>query len=208
MARPAQWLLRGGCLLAGMLSTSTSLPAQAQDWRLTAAVTHVWFSSVVRDTTVAEPTYDLEPTTSFGLRLERQVSQFHVGIGVSYLGTHLRVHSAAISLADQEFTLTRWQVAALLTMPLLRVGANGAGLALAVGPAIAIWKPTDEDSRSRFAGDASLQFHAPVTPRWNLLATGGGTVSASPMNDDEVPDEFVKTTLWAWQAGLGLQYAF
>lgn len=206
MARGARWPMVLGSLLVGILAGSKSLPAQSQSWRFTATANQTWFSSVVSDTTASEPKYDLQPTPSFGLLIEHRVSHFHVGLGVSHLGTHLRVIGPSVSIADQEFTFTRWQVAALLTVPLLPVGTEGAGLALSAGPALSIWKPTGEASRSRFAGAAALVLNAPLSTQWSLLASGGGTVSASPMNTDELPDGFVRTTLWAWQAGIGLRY--
>ncbi len=99
-------------------------------------------------------------------------------------------------------------MAALVTVPLARLGSDGAALNLSAGPVLGLWSLTDADTRTRFGGTASLQLAAPITPSWQLLATLGGSVSGSPFNATDVPDFFDTTTLWATGAGLGIQYAF
>jgi len=206
MARSTRWTMTG-FLLVGLISHSDILMAQAPGWRFTATASQHWFSSVVADTASASSeTYDMEPAASVGVLADKGIWRLRVGLGVSYLTTRLRVTSPLVSIADQAFQFTRWQVAALVTVPILEVGTGGAGLALSAGPALSLWTPTGGDSRNRVSGVATLLFHAPIAPRWNLLASGGGAVSGSPMNTSEIPAEFVATTLWAWQAGLGLQY--
>jgi len=199
--------MRTGCLLVGLVSHSAILMAQASGWQFTATANQHWFSSVVADTaTSSEETYDMEPAASIGMLADKGIGHLRVGLGVSYLTTRLRVTGPLVSIADQAFQFTRWQVAALVTVPIFEVGTGGAGLALSAGPALSLWTPTGEDSRNRLSGVATLLLHAPIAPRWNLLASGGGAVSGSPMNGSEIPDEFVATTLWAWQVGLGLRY--
>lgn len=207
MVRVARWMMATGSLLAAVSIGSTESRAQEAGWRFTAVAAQSSFSSIVRDTTTSSnESYDLEPRPSFGMLADKGVGRVRIGLAVSYLVTHLRVTSSLVSIADQEFQFSRWQAAALATVRLFGVGTGGAGLALSAGPALAVWTPTGEDSRTRFAGVATLLFNAPITPKWNLLATGGGAVSGSPMNSNDIPPEFVATTLWAWQVGLGVQY--
>jgi hypothetical protein len=100
------------------------------------------------------------------------------------------------------------EISALLTFPLVRLGARGAEFLATAGPTLTIWHITGEQSQSVFGGSASLQFGVPISPGWRLLATAGGSLSGSPVEDVPLSDEFEPTSVLSGRVGLGLQHGF
>jgi len=193
---------------AAMATRPTGLAAQEPTWRLTAGGSQVWFGGGLRDTTASDVAFSLTPTTAWGLAADHALGRLRLGIGLSYLSTTLRVVGPEITIIDETFDLRQFEIAALVTLPPLRVGSSGAGFLFSAGPALDIWSVTNENSRTRFGGLVALLFTAPITPGWTLLASAAGSASGSPFEASELPADFESSTLWTGRIGFGVQYAF
>ncbi|HOX20898.1 MAG TPA: hypothetical protein PLI70_08240 [Gemmatimonadales bacterium] len=184
------------------------LAAQGPTWQLSVGAGQTWFSGGMTDTTSTDVSYTLTPTITWAATADRSVGDFRLGIGLSYLSAHLKLSGPDVELVDRSLEAREWTIAALVTVRVLRVGKGGAGFSLSAGPALGLWTITGLDSRTTIGGIAGLQFAAPISEGWRLLASGGGSVSGSPFESTDLPAEFEPSTLWGGQVGLGLQYAF
>jgi len=208
MGRCGNWksLLRGTIVL--LTIPAATLAGQEQTWRVTATAAQTWFSSGLDDTTTIEGDWGLAPKVTWGLAADRAVGKVRVGLGLSYVSSHIQVSDEQVTIIEGTLDLSQVGVAAFLTVPLVRLGSEGAAIELSAGPVLGIWSLTDADARTRLGGAATLQLTAPLTPNWLLLATLGGSVSGSPFSTSDLPDFFEATTLWATAAGLGIRHAF
>jgi hypothetical protein len=187
---------------------AATLAGQAPSWRVTATAAQTWFGGGLDDTTTTEGNWGLTPKLTWGLAADRAMGKVRVGLGLSYVSTHVQVSDEQVTLIEGTLDLRQVGVAAFVTVPLLRLGGEGAAIDLSAGPVLGIWSLTDADARTRLGGAATLQVSAPLAPSWLLLATLGGSVSGSPFDTGDIPDFFEATTLWAAAAGLGIRYAF
>jgi len=194
-----------GLLLASVVLAPT-VAAQEGSWRVSAAAGQDWFSGGVRDTTEAALRYSLRPATEWSLGVDHAIGTIRLGVGASYLSSRFQAAGSDYTLTDEGTAFRQWRVSLLATIPILRVGARGA-LALAAGPVLGFWDITDADGRTTVGGVASLQLDTPLSARWTLLTDASGSASGSPFLPEEVPPDFERTTLWAWQVGLGARYA-
>jgi len=208
MGRTVAWRLVVGGMLVTLTRSADSLGAQEQAWRVTATAAQTWFSGGLDDSTMTEGDWSLAPRVSWGFAADRALGKVRLGLGLSYVSSKIQVEGEAITITEGTLDVAQWGIAALVTVPLLRLGSSGAAVDFSAGPVLGIWTLTDEDSRTRIGGTASLQVAAPISGAWRLLATAGASVSGSPFNTGDVPPEFETTTLWASGGGLGLQYAF
>jgi hypothetical protein len=208
MGRCGSWksLLCGTIVL--LTIPAATLAAQEQPWRVTATAAQSWFSGGLNDSTTIEGNWSLTPKVTWGLAADRAVGKVRVGLGLSYVSSHIQVSDEQITLIEGTLDLSEVGVAAFVTVPLVRLGREGAGIDFSAGPVLSVWSLTDADTRTRLGGTAALQVTAPLTPSWRLLATLGGSVSGSPLNTSDLPDFFEATTLWATAAGLGIRHAF
>jgi len=207
MNRGELWGVAGLCLAMCGATLAPPLAAQEAGWRLTASTAQGWFNGGVRDSTDDVLDYSLRSTVIWGLGADHSLGKMRIGVGLSYLTSNFQAVGPDITLVDEGFVFTQFGVTAVVTVPVLRVGNAGAGLSLSAGPALGFWSVTNSDSRTTFGGVAGLQFAAPITPKWDLLATGSGAASGSPFLPGELPTDFERTTLWTWQVGIGARYA-
>ncbi len=208
MGGRTKWSSVLGGVLAFLALPAAGLAGQEGAWHLTATAAQTWFSGGLDDTTTTDGKWSLAPKMTWGISADRAVGTIRIGLGLSYLSSNLHLASDPITITENTLDIAQWGVSALVTVPLLRLGTAGAAVHLSAGPVLGIWAITEEDSRTRFGGTATLQVTAPLASSWHLLATLGGTVSGSPFNTDDLPPEFETTTLWASRVGLGVQYAF
>jgi len=208
MGRCGSWksLLRGMIVL--LTIPAATLAGQEQTWRVTATAAQAWFSGGLDDTTTTQGNWALTPNVTWGVAADRAVGKVRVGLGLSYTSSHVQVSDDQVTLIEGTLDLSQVGVAAFMTVPLVRLGSEGAAIDLSAGPVLGIWSLTDADARTRIGGAARLQLTAPLAPSWHLLATVGGSVAGSPFGTSDLPDPFEATTLWATTAGLGMQYAF
>ncbi|HMU61619.1 MAG TPA: hypothetical protein PKA66_07545 [Gemmatimonadales bacterium] len=208
MGRCETWksLLRGTLVLLSI--PTATLAGQGQTWHVTATASQTWFSGGLDDTTASEGTWGLTPKLTWGLAADRELGKVRVGLGLSYISSHIQVSDEQVTLIEGTLDLREVGVAAFVTVPLVRLASEGASIDLLAGPVLGIWSLTDADTRMRIGGAATLQVTAPLTPTWLLLATLGGSVSGSPFDTSDLPDFFEATTLWATTAGLGVRHAF
>lgn len=194
--------------IVGATSLAPGLAAQERDWQLSASAGQTWFNGGMTDTTSTDLSYTLSPTVTWAVSADRTVGDFRLGIGLSYLSANFTLRGPDVELVDLTLDVREWAIAALVTVPLLQVGKGGAGFSLSAGPALGFWTITGLDSRTTIGGIAALQFAAPISEGWRLVASGGGSVSESPFEATDLPAEFEPSTLWGGQVGLGVQYAF
>lgn len=194
--------------IVAALSFAHGLAAQERPWQLSASAGQTWFSGGMTDTTSAGLSYTLTPTVTWAATADRTVGDFRLGIGLSYLSANFMLRGPDVELVDRTLDVREWAIAALVTVPVLRVGKSGAGFSLSAGPALGLWSITGLDSRTTIGGVAALQFAAPISESWRLVASGGGSMSESPFEAPDLPAEFEPSTLWGGQVGLGVQYAF
>jgi hypothetical protein len=184
------------------------LAAQATSWTLSAGAGQTWFSGGMADTTSTALSYTLTPTITWAVAADHRVGDFRLGLGLSYLSANLKLSGPDVELVDRSLDAREWAIAALVSVPVLRVGKGGAGFSLSAGPALGSWTITGLDGRTTIGGVAALQFAAPITEGWRLVASGGGSVSESPFEAADLPVEFEPSTLWSGRVGLGVQHAF
>jgi len=205
MSKASWW----GTLLVVIMTVAadvSALDAQEPGWRLTAGASHAWFGGGATDTTGAGLSFGPTPSVSWSLGADHPVGGVRLGLQLSYFSASLQISGAGVRLVSEDTHLREVQLAALVSVPLLRVGASGAGLTLAAGPTVDFWSITDADNRTRGGAIAALLFGAPIAPHWTLLATAAGTVSGSPFDAAELPVEFEPTTLLGGRVGLGVRY--
>jgi hypothetical protein len=194
------------CLLVGLAFPAGGVAAQEPRWGVTSGASQTWFSGGLRDDSPGAADYTLSPTVAWGLSGDRALGKVRLGLGVSYLSTGLQVSGTGITISDETLGATEWGVAALVGIPLLRLGGGDADVTLSTGPTVGFWSLTGADSRSVVGGTAILRFAAPVTPAWRLLVTVGGRVSGSPFLPSDLPAGFELSTLWGAQVGVGVRY--
>ena len=208
MVRRGKWKAVLGGMIVVLAVPAASLTGQEGAWHLTATAAQTWFSGGLADTTTTDGNWGLAPKVTWGITADRAVGKVRLGLGLSYVSSHVQVSGEQVTLIESTLDVRQVGIAALVTVPLIRLGGAGAAVRLSAGPMLGVWSLTDADARTRVGGTATLQLTAPITTSWHLLATLGGSVSGSPFNPDDVPDFFETTTLWATAAGLGIQYAF
>ena len=206
MSKPRRWGALTALMLAGLVGVAPSLGAQEAGWRLTGGASHAWFGGGATDSTGSGLSFGPTPSVEWSLGADHPVGQVRVGLQLSYLSASLQISGAGVRIVSEDTHFSQIQLAALVSVPLLRVGGSGAGLTLAAGPTVDFWSITDTDSRTRGGAIAALLFGAPIAPRWTLLIAAAGTLSGSPFNTNELPLEFEPSPLLGGRVGLGVRY--
>lgn len=197
------------CLvLTATAGLAPGVAAQEAGWRVVGGASQVWFGGGVTDTTGGGLRVSPTSTVAWSVGADHPVGGVRIGLGVSYLSAMLEVAGSGVRIVAEDTHLRQFEFAALLSVPLLRVGHGGAGFSLAAGPALDIWTATGSSNRTRFGALAVLQFAAPITPDLKLLASAAGSVSGSPFEADELPVDFEPSTLRTGRVGFGVRYAF
>jgi hypothetical protein len=206
MSKPIRWSVLAVVTLAVTVGEVPTLVAQEPGWQLTAGATHAWFGGGATDTTGSGLSFGPTSSVAWSLGADHPVGRVRVGLQLSYYTASLQISGAGVRIVSEDTHFRQLQLAALVSLPLLRVGASGAGFTLAVGPTVDFWSITDADSRTRGGAIAALLFGAPIAPGWTLLAAAAGTLSGSPFNASELPVEFEPSTLLGGRIGLGVRY--
>lgn len=201
--------------LAALLTLALAVPfagphglsAQEGSWRVSGGVSQVWFGGGVTDTTGGGLRLGPAASAAWSLGIERRVGHIGIGLALSYVSTGLEVAGSGVSVVSDDLSMRQFEIAALASMPILRVG-QGAEFTLAAGPTLEHWSVSGADSRSRFGVLALLRFSAPISADWKLLASAGGSLAGSLFEASELPDEFEPSTLWTGRVGFGAQVAF
>lgn len=205
-------IARRRAMLVTLAGALTVLPAtlrgQSPAWRISGTVSQVWFGSTVRDTVLDDFNGRPTATAGWGLAADHSLGRVRAGIGLTYTSSYLEGYGPEVSLIDRDSRMRQVEVAALLTVPIARIGDAGAEFLLTAGPTLGFWSVTGEDDRTTFGGLAALQLAAPLGTGWRLLASAGGSLSGSPIAEESVPSDFETTTLLAGRVGVGLQYGF
>lgn len=193
-------------LLAGATGVAPGVRAQEGRWRVTGGASQTWFGGGVTDTTGGGLTFGPTPSVAWSLGADHSLGRVRLGLAFSYLSASLQVSGSGVRIVSEDTQLRQYQMAALASIQLLRVGGAGAGFSLAAGPTVDLWTVTDTDSRTRVGALVAAVFAAPITPRWMLLASAAGSLSSSPFNASELPVEFQPSTLLGGRIGIGLRY--
>jgi hypothetical protein len=206
MSKPNRWGLLAVVMLAATVGVIPTVLAQEPGWRLTGGATHAWFGGGATDTTGSGLSFGPTSSLAWSLGADHPVGRVRVGLQLSYFTASLQISGSGVRIVSENTDFSEVQLAALVSLPLLRVGASGAGFTLALGPTVDFWSITDTDGRTRGGAIAALLFGAPIAPRWTLLALAAGTLSGSPFNASELPVEFEPSTLLGGRVGLGVRY--
>jgi hypothetical protein len=194
--------------LAGTATQPSGLTAQRGAWRMTGGASQVWFGGGVTDTTGGNLDFRPTATVAWALGADHAVGGVRLGLGLSYLSSDLEASGSGVRITSTDTHLRQYELAALVSVPLLRVGQSGAELSVSAGPTVEIWTATGSDNRTRAGGLAALQLSAPITPDWALLATAAGSLASSPFEDKDLPDGFERAALRSGRIGIGLHYGF
>jgi hypothetical protein len=201
-----RWTSAAALLLAGTTGPVTVLRAQEAGWRLTGGASHAWFGGGVADTTGAGLTFGPSPSVAWSLGADHPLGRVRAGLAFSYLATSLQVSGSGVRIVSEDTRLRQHQLAALVSITLLRVGVAGAGFGLSAGPLVDIWTVAGADSRTRAGALAAVSFAAPIAPGWSLLASAAGSLSGSPFSAGELPVEFTPSTLLGGQIEIAVRY--
>jgi hypothetical protein len=193
-------------LLAGTAGMAPGLRAQDGGWRLTTGASQAWFGGGATDTTGEGLTFGPTSSVAWSLEVDHAQGRVRVGLAMSYLPASLQVAGSGVTIVSEDTRLRQYQLAALVNIPLLRVGGTGAGFSLAAGPTLDLWTVTDMDSRMRAGALAAVLFAAPIATEWTLLASAAGSLSGSPFNPGELPVEFEPSALLGGRVGIGLRF--
>lgn len=207
MIRGTRWGTLTAWVVVGLGLQVAGVAAQEPGWIVTAGAAQASFAGGLTDSTDDATTYMLTPATAWALSASHPIAGVRLGIGVTYLLSHLGLTGDDLLISDQGIRFQDVEIALLATIPLVPIGDRGADLGLVAGPALGLWSITGQDSRTRLGATGTLQLAVPIAQHWRLLATAGGAVAGSPFNENELPEDFVATTLWRGQIGLALQAA-
>lgn len=206
MSTVNRWGALAVLVLAGTAGVVPALVAQQPGWRLSGGASHAWFGGGATDTTGSGLSFGPTPSVAWSLGADHPVGRVRVGLQLSYFSASLQIAGAGVRIVSEDTRFGQVQLAAVVSVALLGVGASGAGLSLAVGPTVDFWTITDADSRTRGGALAALLFGAPIAPHWTLLAAAAGTLAGSPFNAGELPVEFEPSGLLGGRVGLGVRY--
>lgn len=188
------------------LGTAPGLAAQSA-WRLNASAAQSWFSGGAQDTSAAfaQLHYVPTPAVAWTLGVDRDVGKLRLGLALSYAGSYLHLDGTDYEITDETISMQQFEVAILARVPVLAVGDKGAGFDLAAGPVMDVWSITSLDGRTALGGVAALEFGAPISPAWQLLATASVSATESPFKESDLLDEAEPQALWTWGIGLGVR---
>lgn len=206
--RGDSWRFLPAIVLGAAVLGPSALSGQTPAWRVTAGASQVWFGSVAEDTMTGDFTVRPSATTGWSVAADHRLGRLRAGIGLSYSSSHIEGSGAGASIIDHDAHMRALEVSVLLTLPIARIGTQGAEFLVTAGPALTIWDLTGEESQTVFGGTAALQFAVPISSGWRFLAAAGGSLSGSPVEDVALSGEFEPTSLLSGRVGLGLQYGF
>jgi len=140
---------------------------------------------------------------TIGLRLERGVGRFGIGLRGSYGKPGLSAIGEGLTVTDK----TSGQLVEVATLVAVRVGGIGPSgvLRAEMGPALHLWKYGD-DLHSRVSALGALAYEWPVAGRFSGAIRLEGTLSKSWFEEGDLPPEYDLRLTWRYGVILGLRY--
>jgi len=140
---------------------------------------------------------------TIGLRLERGLGRFGVGLKGSYGKAGLSAIGQGLTVTDK----TSGQLIEVATLVAVRVGGIGpSGVVRAeLGPALHLWKVGD-DMHSRVGALGALAYGWPIAGRLSGAIRLEGTLSKSWFEEGDLPPEYDLRLTWRYGVTLGLRY--
>jgi len=147
--------------------------------------------------------------TTFGLGLERQTSQYAVGLQLHYAESSLGLEGPeGAVLAEGAFTIV--SISPELAVRIATLGP-GNQLRLHAGPLFEIWNLIERDARTRVGAQGSVTLDVPLGGRLDGVVLGGVAVTPSPFEEGELDlgagaPTYDLRTLWCRRFAVGLRY--
>jgi hypothetical protein len=140
---------------------------------------------------------------TIGLRLERGVGRFGLGLRGSYGKPGLSALGQGLTVTDK----SSGQLIEVATLVAVRVGGIGPSGAIRaeLGPALHLWKFGD-DLRDRVGALGALAYDWPVAGRFSGAIRLEGTVSKSWFEEGDLPPAYELRRTWRYGVTLGLVY--
>src|SRR5256885_15426238 len=175
--------------------------AGAAQWGLSAEVGVARFGGTSRDSSGA--TLGPYRPTTFGARLDRELGQVRVGIGLLYARTGLagEQDQTAVVFYDRASLV---EAAPEISLKVARFG-GGVVTRVAGGPSLDIWD-VDGVSRTRVGARGAVAFDWPLSERCTGSLRATAVVSGSVVNRGETPPGGDRRPTRRWGVSVGPRY--
>jgi hypothetical protein len=137
------------------------------------------------------------PSTSYAVRVQRQVGRIGLGIGVLYSKGGAGVEQGSVAI-DEKGLLKLYEVAPEVSFLVAKPGPGG-GLRLRVGPMYDRWSLKGGTNPRRVGAHAAVSLDWPLGGRWTGSLEGGAAVSAGVFEEEDLPPEYVRRATW-WRS--------
>ncbi len=180
------------------------LRGQARAWALGLEVglTRFWGGSEPVPPNDAPGLRPYRPTT-IGIRLDKRVKRYRLGMGIQYAATALGQDGPDLAILLKG-AMTWLQATPELAYRLGTVG-NNSELSAFAGPVIDVWLPDGDESRVRAGGRVGLELILPFGSGLAGVLRAHGGLSGSLFSDTEVPSEFRTKSMPNAGMALGLK---
>lgn len=173
-------------------------------WTIGLEVGAARFGGSAHDTSNGNGPPDWRPgdVPTIGLRLERGVGRFGIGLKGSYGKPGLTATGEGLIITDK----TSGELIELATLVAVRVGGIGpSGVVRAeLGPALHLWKFGD-DMHSRVSALGALAYEWPVAGRFSGAIRVEGMVSRSWFEEGDLPPAYDLRLTWRYGVTFGLR---
>ena len=192
-------------LLLGLAAFAGPLAAQQHPWSLTPEIGWTHFSGNSRETSGPSGARSGGPgtTTSFGLRLGRDLAGFRLGLGLLYAAPGLSLADAQLEVIVRN-TFTLIELAPEASLPLKRFG-TGAVLRLHGGAALDLWSAEGESSHLIIGSVGAVSIELPVTAGTAMQVRYEGLVGGSIFSEGDLPTGFARRRMVRTRLGVGLR---
>lgn len=182
-----------GLVALSILAAWASTPAPAQ-WLvgLDLGTDRFWGGSA--ETTGEGTSFRPYRPTVLGLGIEHRSNNLGLGLRLHYTDAPLALEGEeGAALAKGVFDV--YAAAPELGYRLVTLGDDNE-LILRGGPLLELWNISGEDDRTRLGVHGSISLRVPLGGRFAGSLLAGGAVISSPIQQDDLPQNFEPRTLW------------
>jgi hypothetical protein len=141
--------------------------------------------------------------TYVGLRFDRDLGVFRVGVGVRYAQCAVGGEfEGGATIFTNGFVLVEFAPEAATALTRLGTGAVVRGFA---GPVISVWGPPDDNTRTRLGVRLGLELEAPLGAGVGAITRVQGGLAASALDEADVPPGYEVRSMPSAGVSLGLR---
>lgn len=190
-------------VLVASAATAQGAP-RSQRWGITVAWEGTRFGSTARDTAGPEAgEVDLRPTGRGGVRIsvDRVAGPWRLTLEAGWAEGNAEAANGVVLIRDKTLELSRYRLASGLERRLTALGAGD--IAAGVAPTLDLWT-AGSNEHARWGLELRLTARVPVgrLDLENRLAIG---LSGSPLDEEDLEEEFQRRSLRSLSLGVGLR---